>query len=54
MYTGVYWPKDGPMADGSIHHWVRADFTATMNRQAVVEPPSYCVRLLVFSYEDCL
>lgn len=54
MYTGVYWPKDNPVADDFGHWWFERDFTATLNRQSVVEPPSYCVRLLVFRYEDCL
>lgn len=55
MYTGTYWPKDGLVVNGlQSVGWTKGDKTAFRQRAAYCEGPSYCVRLLVFSYEDCL
>lgn len=48
MYTGTYYPKDWGVNMPSNVRWTEGDYTEVWNRNATVEAPSYCVRLIVF------
>lgn len=52
--TGTYYPNDCTIMDLSYIGWSIGDRTVDRNRAAPLEGPSYCVRLLVFDYNDCL
>lgn len=55
MLTFVYWPNDPFVSEqGCLYLWTHRDLTTRYNNFAANEGPSYCVRLLVFDYDDCL
>ena len=54
MLTGVYYPKDTTWLMDNHHMCVPFDASELYNRGAELEPPSYCVRLMIFDYEDCV
>lgn len=58
MMTGTYYPKDYPASErlNQLYSvcWSKGDKTVYRQMAAWNEGPSYCVRLLVFDYEDCL
>jgi hypothetical protein len=54
MMTGVYWPQCRPINVGGVAAWDYGEDSTDIHINQPNEGPSYCVRLLVFDYEDFL